>query len=311
MSYFLTANYPPDYSAFISRPMDWEKVSKTLKKRNYNTFGDVIDDLRLIFVNAEKYNARLKGTDTVSGRAYDSAKIMSTKLETAINKMMVTVSDRVERERIDHKNAEREIEASERAEAARIRAQWKNSEGGAGDENNRGATGDNPLKVEGSLRVRNSRKSDTDFEVPFFEEDLEGGQHEESYVEAMKQQKATFERQREERIAMRKATKAIGLAVFERRRQSALAKEWVASEQTRLGIVPKNTPDTTAKNEPLSAAKDSRNQNIPSNVSSKLEEKDRAPVKLKLLKKGIQKTKKKKGKALQQIAMDWGDDNDE
>ena len=77
--------------------MDWEKVQKTLKKRNYDTCGGVIEDLRLIFTNAVKYNARLAGTDTVSGRAYDSAKILSVKLETAVNKLMVTVSDRVER----------------------------------------------------------------------------------------------------------------------------------------------------------------------------------------------------------------------
>merc|ERR1712238_428749 len=171
---------------------------------------------RLIFTNALKYNARLAGTDSVSGRAYESAKIMSSKLETAINKFMTTVSDRVERERIDHNNADREIEAAERVEEARIRAQWKSesTEGGNND-------GSAPSKVEGSFPIRLSirlstrRKSDTDFEVPFFDEEHDG-QHEQSYVEVMKQQKVTFERQRSELITMRRLTKKIGLTVFDR-----------------------------------------------------------------------------------------------
>jgi hypothetical protein len=64
MTFFIAPNYPHDYTAFISKPMDWESVRRTLKNREYDTFGDIIADLRLIFTNALKYNARLKGTDT-------------------------------------------------------------------------------------------------------------------------------------------------------------------------------------------------------------------------------------------------------
>lgn len=60
MGFFIEPNYPPDYTAFISKPMDWQRVQKTLKKRNYVKFGEVIDDLRLIFSNALKYNAKRK-----------------------------------------------------------------------------------------------------------------------------------------------------------------------------------------------------------------------------------------------------------
>jgi hypothetical protein len=125
MTFFIQAHYPADYTAFVSKPMDWEKVQRTLKKRQYDKFGDVIVDLRLIFSNALKYNARLMGTDTVSGRAYEAAKYMSAKLEASISKLLFSVGDRLERERIDHANAEREIEAAERAEDAAIRAAWK------------------------------------------------------------------------------------------------------------------------------------------------------------------------------------------
>eukprot|EP00531_Pseudo-nitzschia_arenysensis_P017531 CAMPEP_0116119480 /NCGR_PEP_ID=MMETSP0329-20121206/2662_1 /TAXON_ID=697910 /ORGANISM="Pseudo-nitzschia arenysensis, Strain B593" /LENGTH=1354 /DNA_ID=CAMNT_0003613181 /DNA_START=473 /DNA_END=4537 /DNA_ORIENTATION=- len=311
MTYFLTPNYPPDYSAFISRPMDWEKVQKTLKKRNYDTFGAVIEDLRLIFSNALKYNGKHKGTQSVSGRAYDAAEIMSAKLEVAIKKIMVTVSDRVERERIDHSNARREIEAAERVEAERIRSQW-----GSDGKNQEGKTEGGPQRVEGSLRVRNSsrrsiRQSDTDFEVPFFEEDFTDGQHEESYVEVMKQQKATFERQREELVAMRKSTKGIGLAIFKHRNMSSLASKWIEDEQKRLGISPPAAAKSTAPSLSSSASTKSSALPSPSEVSSKLEEKDRAPVKMKLVgkMKGIKGSKKKK-KASKRKAMDWGDDED-
>ena len=166
-------------------------MQKTLKKRQYDKFGDVIDDLRLIFTNALKYNAQHAGTDTVSGRAYDAAKYMSAKLEAAINKMMITVSDRIERERIDHSNAEREIEAAERAEEERIRAQWKNDNPGK-------EGGPNiPPRTEGSQRMRAAkrgalRREQADFEVPFFD-DEDDGQHERSYFEVVRQQKAMFE----------------------------------------------------------------------------------------------------------------------
>lgn len=290
--------------------MDWEKVQKTLKKRNYDTFGAVIADLRLIFTNALKYNGNLKGTNSVSGRAYSAAEIMSVKLEAAIKKMMVTVSDRVERERIDDNNAKREIEAAERLEAERIRAQW-NSDGAKQE----GATEGGPQRVEGSLRVRNStqrstRQSDTDFEVPFFEEDFTDGQHEQSYVEVMKQQKATFERQREELLAMRKSTKNIGLTIFRQRMLSSLAFSWVENEQKRLGISSPSAAKSTAPSSSNATSKTGIPS--PSAVSSKLEEKDRAPVKMKLMigNKKNPKGTKSKAKIFKRKPLDWGDDDE-
>lgn len=79
MTFFIQPNYPPDYAAYISQPKDWESCSRALKKRQYDKFGDIIADLRLIFSNALKYNARLMGTDTISGKAYEAAKYMSSK----------------------------------------------------------------------------------------------------------------------------------------------------------------------------------------------------------------------------------------
>ncbi|KAG7345526.1 bromodomain containing protein [Nitzschia inconspicua] len=308
MSFFLTSNYPADYAAFISRPMDWEKVSKNLKKRQYDTIGQVMDDLRLIFKNALKYNQRLAGTDTISGQAYEAAKIMSAKLEVAINKCMLTVSDRVERERIDHSNAEREIEAAERAEEAKIREQWKR------EGKDPATIGPGSLTVEGSQRIRTAkrivlrRSSETDFEVPFFDEE-DDGQHERSYFEVMKQQKATFERQRAELVRMRFSTGKIGQSIFCRSMQHQLALQWIAAEQKRLGIssAPKHNNregSTTSRGMP---SVDCAYAPVASSVLAKLDSKDRVPLKISL-NKG---PKKKASKSKVVVAtMDWSTDDE-
>jgi Bromodomain len=297
--------------------MDWEKVQKTLKKRQYDTIGEVIDDLRLIFKNALKYNQRLAGTDTVSGQAYEAAKIMSAKLEVAINKCMISVSDRVERERIDHSNAEREIEAAERAEEAKIREQWK-KEG-----KDPATVGPGSLTVEGSQRIRTAkrivlrRKSETDFEVPFFDEE-DDGMHESSYFEVMRQQKSTFERQRAELIRMRFSTGKIGQGSFVRASQHQLALQWVEEEQKRLGITVsyernsrrnvalalESGPSWNVASAPLAA----------SAVLAKLDAKDRAPLKIDFSKTIGRKVGHKKNSAKCRApvaAMEWGSDDEE
>ncbi|KAL3921603.1 MAG: hypothetical protein SGILL_002665 [Bacillariaceae sp.] len=283
--------------------MDWEKVQKTLKKRHYDTIGNVIDDLRLIFKNALKYNARHAGTDTVSGKAYDAAKIMSAKLEIAINKCMVIVSDRVERERIDHSNAEREIDAAEKAEEAKIREQWKKE----GKDPN---TADpSVLTVEGAQRIRSAkriilrRKSETDFEVPFFED--------ESLV--MKKQKEIFERQRSELLRMRFATSKIGQSVYTRMAQEQLALQWIADEQKKLGIETRTESSGSAA---LPAGGDAAGgqpqHEEPSAVLAMLKQEDRAPLKVTLAVKGNKKTAatKKRKKPLDFWDDDGSDDDD-
>jgi Bromodomain len=230
MTFFIAPNYPHDYAAYISKPMDWERVQRTLKKRQYHLFGDFIEDLRLIFSNALKYNSKHQGIDNVSGRAYEAAKYMSIKLEVAISKLLLTVSDRLERERIDHTNAEREIDAAERAEEAQIRATWKketsNTEGGLAAATSTGTSV--------SQKIRNIRRveQNTDFEIPFFDEE-DDGQHESSYFEVVKFQKAMFAKQRQELLNMRKASKAIGSTVIARLVQCQMAKKW--ADDTRQG----------------------------------------------------------------------------
>jgi hypothetical protein len=297
--------------------MDWEKVHRTFRKRQYDTYGEIIDDLRLIFKNALKYNQRLAGTDTISGQAYEAAKIMSAKLEVAINKCMISVSDRVERERIDHSNAEREIEAAEREEEAKIREQWK-KEG-----RDPATVGPGSITVEGAQRIRTNkrivlrRKSETDFEVPFFDEE-DDGQRESSYFEVMKQQKAIFERQRAELIRMRYSTGKIGQTSFARATQREMALQWVTEEQKRLGITLSPQPNKSrTANGPTDAGL-VRNSigglAIASAVLAKLDDKDRAPLKINFNTEVTQRSGKRKKMSKSKPAadaMDWGSDDEE
>ena len=167
MTYFIDTAWPADYAAYIAKPMDWGKVNRTLQKRQYDKIGDVIEDLRLIFSNALKYNARGKGTDTVSGKAYDASVYMSKKLEAAIDKSMLAVSDRSERERIDHNIAEREIEAAERLEKERLRELWTKEGQQSGNDPN-----SSTVETIETIRVVNrrqpQRKEILDFE--YFDE---------------------------------------------------------------------------------------------------------------------------------------------
>jgi hypothetical protein len=276
MTFFIQPNYPADYTAYISKPMDWERVQRTLKKRQYDTFGNMVDDLRLIFSNALKYNARLKGTDTVSGRAYEAAVYMSAKLEAAINKFLLSVSDRLERERIDHGNAEREIEAAERAEEAEIRATWKKGE------SDTDATGTerldrNAISRTGSMRRAPIRRQTTDFEIPFFDEE-DDGQHERSYFEVVKFQKSMFEKQRQELSKMRKGCASIGVSLFARLIQrDELFKQTTEQEKSRRMVHTPKEPTIAQQ-----ATVDMSAENGPSSVREELEREGRGPLQIRL-----------------------------
>lgn len=231
MKFFVHSDYPPNYTAFIAKPMDWEKVQKKLRKRQYEKFSEIIGDLRLIFENAKKYNGRFN--DPTSQAAYAAANHMAEKLESAIRKLMLSVSDRIERERINHANAEREEEAMERAEAAKFRANWEKEHQGDGTQP------PPPIRGEGLQRIRLrktvARREDADFEIPFFDDDNEG-QHERSYFEVIKFQKSMFEKQRQEMSKMRSMAAVIGGSFHARMLQRTFGQEWVEQERKKLGV---------------------------------------------------------------------------
>ena len=243
MSFFLQPNYPADYETYISKPMDWETCHKKSKKRKYENIGELVDDLRLIFSNALKYNVGHKGTDSISGKAYEAAQVMSSKLETAISRMLVTASDRLERERIDQVSADREQAALDKAEEERIRAQWKKDasiEATSGPSSSSTAPTSSAsarIQSSGSEKIRSRKPSrkmiDADFELPFFEDEDEEHPRESSYSDVIKQQKLMFEKQRQDLTKMQQLSRSLGASVFLRMQQFDLAKKWAVDEWSK------------------------------------------------------------------------------
>jgi hypothetical protein len=205
-------NFPPDYFAFISKPIAWDKCKDKLHERKYKKIGDLVADLRLIFSNALKYNEGARHLSKVSGMAYDSAIYMSGKLEAAIDKMLLTVSDRIGRERIDMITSHRELEAKERAVEEQRKLKW--------EKENPGST----VEVKMKLRIvnqRSHRRKMTDFEFPFYDEEDD---QEESHADSMQHAKALYEKQREAYTNMQKIALSIGITVFRRLQERAAAK---------------------------------------------------------------------------------------
>ena len=210
MGYFVQMNFPADYTAFISKPIAWDKCKDKLYERRYNTIGDIVVDLRLIFSNALKYNEGARHLNRVSGMAYDSAIIMSGKLEAAIDKMLLTVGDRVGRERIDMITSHREFEAAHRAEEERRKLQW--------EKENPGST----VEIQTKLRIVHQRsfRRKTDFEFPFYDEEDDQG---ESQADSVHLLKAQYEKQQVARANMQKIALSIGNHVFQRLQERAAA----------------------------------------------------------------------------------------
>jgi hypothetical protein len=136
--------------------------------------------------------------------------------------MMISVSDRIERERIDHANAEREIEAAERAEQEQIRAAWKTQTENDGTGLVVEAL---PIDRSGLFHRGVAKRKATNFDMSFFEEDEEG--NEQSHIDSLKQQKSMFEKQRIELQKLCQATRIAGGTMFSRLAGKDSALKWV------------------------------------------------------------------------------------
>jgi hypothetical protein len=244
MTYFISPQYPGDYYAFISKPMAWEVVQQNLHSRKYDTLGEVVEDLRLIFSNALRYNSRAKGTDTVSGRAYDAAVYMSIKLESAIQKMLLTVSDRLEREKVEEIIEERDAEAAERSaamrkreEQIRLQGEWEREQALL-VKNNPATSAEKAEKKQQLMETgrviikpKLTVKRPTlrfDFEVN--EDDIDNASKlEQTHLEAMRLQKALFEKQKYERKMSVNVSKGISTSLFVKLAERATRLESAAT----------------------------------------------------------------------------------
>ena len=263
--------------------MAWFTCQDKLKKRKYNTIGEVVADLRLIFSSAVKYNEPARHLNTISGMAYDSAIYMSGKLEAAINKMLLTVGDRIGREKIDMITSRREMEAKERAEEEQRKREWESENPGA-------------VEVKTKLRIVNQRgfrrKLTTDFEFPFVDDD----DHEESHAASLQHAKALYEKQREARANLQEIALSISASVFRRHQESAAAKAWAYEmaykEHTERLRIEKAKADAEAKKEE-EKAEEAPAQLRGECVSAALNDSNR-----KVIKMSIQKRKKSKRKLI-------------
>jgi hypothetical protein len=192
-----------------------------------------------------------------------------------------------------------EIEAAERAEEERIRAQWKNDSSKEGG----GPAGSTQPRIASTLKVRtaklqNSRQETTDFEVPFFD-DEDDGQHERSYFEVVRQQKAMFEKQRQEFSKVQQTAVSVGSSIFMRMIQRDLAIKW-AEDEAKKKLAKLQELKEKSKDGEAGELKDDAGESAagkPSSVLSKIDDKARVLVQITLLKPKT-KTAKKRNRPL-------------
>jgi len=215
MHWFVPNQFPVDYTSYISKPISWEDCHNNLKERRYNTIGEIISDLRLIFTNALKYNNTARHVSPTSKSAYDGAVYMSRKLETAIDKMLLIVGDKIGRERIDTNTSHRELIAKEEAEEKERKAQWEKEHPGESAE----------VKMKLTIRRSSShhRRSLTDFELPFYDEEDD---QVESDADWLRHAKSLYEKQREARANCQQIALSISISVHRKHQESAAAKAW-------------------------------------------------------------------------------------
>jgi hypothetical protein len=284
MIFFLKPDFPPDYFAFISKPMEWETCDKKLQQREYNTYGEMIEDLRLIFTNAMKYNGRVKDIDPTSKVAYDSAIYMSGKLESAIQRMFITAADRIEREKVEDVILSREAVINQKAEEDKLRSEWQNERG------NRGNGGISKQSVK--IIQRRPIRRDLDFDNPFTEQN---NSYEESEMNLINMQKIRYEKQICKREEMHQITRTLGQRkyhdLFWRSQAIHWAKEMSEKIQQNLMQNHKVGKDAIEKDHQY----DGNNEGTlkASIVSTLLEDSNRTQIKMQLS-QGKKKNKKRK-----------------
>eukprot|EP01083_Nonionella_stella_P148670 471084_1 len=222
MSFFLQPNYPADYFGYISKPMAWETCHRRLQERLYKTMGEVASDLRLIFSNALKYNGRMKDKDPVSLAAYDSAVVMSGKLEVAVQRMLVSAADRIEREKVEEIVLGREQEIARKNEEERLKKEWQ-------EERERGVVPGSRAQMAPTTNQtvkiisRRKKQEGLDFEFPFYDEETP---YQQSEMDVLDKQKMMYEKQQLERAKMGRTSIDIGYQVYDRLIERTFAIDW-------------------------------------------------------------------------------------
>lgn len=189
------------------------------------------------FSNALKYNGGGKGTETISGKAYDSAVYMSTKkLEPAIDRMLLSVSNRIQTEKVEQVMQEREIEAEERAEEERLRKAWQEETENAKAQ---GAMPQSETTTVERIRIIQRRpvRKALDFDFPFNDDDDDN--QEPSHLDTMRQQKMIFESQRSDRRKMFIASISSSGDVYSKMLEQRRAIAWARKKAAATAVAAK------------------------------------------------------------------------
>lgn len=283
MRFFIEPIYPENYFLYISKPVSWLDCDRKLQERKYETFGDLITDLRLIFENAKKYNGKMKDTDPVSRLAYDSATIMAEKLEVAIQRLFVVASDRLEREKVENDVLDREERLAEKQEEERLVKEWEQQREMGPDQSDQ-----SKLRSELIQISRRPNKRKIDFDMPFYDEEPPREQFE---VDMLQHQKMLFEKQQLSRKKMHEVTSQIGMRVYHMLKEHSKAIAWSNTKSTKSQIIPSRTKSDD--NVTSGSTKPIRNISL---VASLLEQGDRDRIKVVLAKQPKMKRKERRGR---------------
>ena len=143
-----------------------------------------------------------------------------------------------------------------------------------------------------AVKVRRSNvRKGLDFDFPFYEEE---GSTEQSVIDVLSKQKALYEEQQRERIQMMKVTKHVARIVHHRLLERTQAIKWAVEMSDKVAA-------NLAQNQARGSNDESchnEGPNAPSDVSSFLQQEERARVVLTLMNKDIKKKKAKKRRRL-------------
>jgi hypothetical protein len=267
MRFFIEPIYPENYFLYISKPISCVDCDKKLQDREYDTFGDLVTDLRLIFENAKKYNGKMKDTDPISRLAYDSATIMAEKLEVAIQRLFVIASDRLEREKVENDVLDREERLAEKQEEERLVKEWQQQREAGPEQSDR-----SKLQSELIQITRRPNKKKIDFDMPFYDEEAPREQFE---VDLLQHQKMLYEKQQLSRKKMHEVTRMIGMRVYHNLQEHSKAFAWSSTQSMKLQPISSITESygdgTSDGSRPIPNA---------SEVASFLEQSDRDRIKV-------------------------------
>lgn len=82
---FKAPYYPLDYDMYVSKRCDCYSVEEKLHNRGYQSFKEVIKDIRLIFENGLAYNSNFRG-QPINDAVYEAAERMLPILDAKINR---------------------------------------------------------------------------------------------------------------------------------------------------------------------------------------------------------------------------------